>query len=75
MEENYETISENIVRKTVSVDIDLRPIHAELLVINDQLLRLSEEPDFITVANDSKTLEMNHLLARRVELRKILKSE
>lgn len=73
--ETYETISEDIVRKTISEDIDLRPIRKELQAIKEQLLSLDSEPDSLTVANDSKALAMAHLIARRAELRKILRSE
>jgi hypothetical protein len=71
--ETIKRINEDLIRKTTTVDIDLKPLKEELIKINKQLVYLEKEPDEIMMPNDSKFFMIEVLKRRKEEINNLLK--
>jgi len=67
------TRTKDYLTRTTKEVIDLRPLKAELIEIEKQLVELDKEPDEIMLPNDFKLQELQRLEIRKHEISNLLK--
>lgn len=70
--ETYTKINKDILRKTISEDIDLTSLKLELENIDKQLKLLEKQPKTIMVFDDSLQFQIETLGERKKEISKLL---
>lgn len=73
MMETYEKISEDLARKTITTNIDLKALRKELKDIEKEIKDLEKQPNEIMMPNDSKFFRVEQLQNRKEEINNILK--
>lgn len=68
----YKKVSENVVHKITTEEIDLAPIKKELEEIEQVIKLLDKEPDFITTENHFKIFKLERLNERKSQLMEII---
>lgn len=70
--ETYKKISEDLARKTVTTDIDLKVLRKELKDIEKEIKDLEKQPDEIMMPNETKFYALDHAKIRKEEITSLL---
>lgn len=70
--ETTEIINEDLIRKTVVTEIDLKPLREELANIEREIAELEKQPDEIMMPNMHKHSGISNLINRKEEIYKLL---
>lgn len=72
MMETTEIINEDLIRKTVTTDIDLKVLRKELKYIEKEIKDLEKQPDEIMMPNETKFYTLAHAKIRKEEITSLL---
>lgn len=70
--ETYALVSKDVLRKTITEDIDLGKLKADLAELNKQAEALRAEPDEIVVRNDEKFRLLDMIEMEKIRINEVL---